>query len=84
MVYVAIPKISLSLICNNHMQAVAKLGDGSPATSVGVRVIASINNKYLLHDNVITSTDEDGLVTASIEIPTYAKCLKLTVSFSLT
>ncbi len=86
MVYVAIPILAMIwLICNNHMQAVAKLGDGSPATSVGVRVIASINNeKQLLHDNVITSTDEDGLVTASIEIPTNAKCLKLTVSFTLT
>ena len=58
-----------------------KFGDGSPATGVGVRVVASINNeKQLLHDDIITSTDEDGLVTTNIEIPANAKCLKLTVS----
>ena len=58
----------------------AKLGDGSPATSVGVRVIASINNeKDVLHDDVITSSSDSGSITATFAVPKNANCLKLIV-----
>lgn len=61
-------------------QAVAKLGDGSPASGMGVKVVASVNNgKQLLHDAIITSEVGTGRVTATIAVPKHAKCLKITV-----
>lgn len=68
--------------CHMSIQAVASLGDGSPADGVGVAVTVTINNgARVIFDDVVNSTA--GSVSALISVPLDTNCMKITVSIFL-
>lgn len=73
---------TIYLLCDwSYVQALAQLADGSVATGVKVRVMATINNGgRTIFDDTLFSGAVGGAISQDIFVPSDTRCMKISVS----